>query len=91
MHVDLIIWDDENEPHITGPGEVTSDEVEEVIRAYPRRHTDPDDFSLSTGLPVIFGDTSSGKHIVVIYEDLGDNDFVIIRPTTAYPVPEYGD
>jgi hypothetical protein len=90
MHVDLIIWDDENEPHITGPGEVTVEEVEEVIRDSPRRH-DPDDFSYSTGLPLIYGDTSNGKHIVVVFEDLGDDDFVIIRPKTAYPVPGYGD
>ncbi len=36
MYVDVIIWDDENEPHITGPGEVTAEDVEKrfiAIRA----------------------------------------------------------
>jgi hypothetical protein len=64
MSVDLIIWDDDNEPHITGPGEVTVEEVEEVIRTYPRGHDDLDDYSDASGLPLIFGDTSTGKHIV---------------------------
>ena len=30
MFVDLIIWDDENEPHIVGPGEVTVEDVEGI-------------------------------------------------------------
>ena len=91
MYVDLIIWDDENEPHITGPGEVTVDDVEEVIRHHSGSHEDPDDYSDSTGLPLIYGDTSAGKHIVVIFEDLSDDDLIVIRPKTAYPVNEYGD
>ena len=32
-----------------------------------------------------------GKHIVVVFEDLSDDDLIIIRPKTAYPVKEYGD
>ncbi len=90
MYVDVIIWDDENEPHITGPGEVTTEDVEEVIHRYPGSHDNPDDYSASTGLPLIFGYTSTGKHIVVVFEDLSD-DLIIIRPKTAYPVKEYGD
>ena len=90
MYVDVIIWDDENEAHITGPGEVTTEDVEEVIHRHPGSHDDPDDYSASTGLPLIFGDTSTGKHIVVVFEDLSD-DLIIIRPKTAYPVKEYGD
>ncbi len=91
MYVDLIIWDDENEPHITAPGEVTPEEVDEAIRNHPRSHDDPDEYSVSTGSPLIYGDTSTGKHIVVIYEDLSDDDLIVIRPKTAYPVKEYGD
>jgi hypothetical protein len=91
MYVDLIIWDDENELHITGPGEVTVEEVEEVIRDSPRSHDDPDDYSNSSGFPLIYGDTSTGKHIVVVFEDCSDHDYVIIRPLTSYPVRAYGD
>lgn len=88
MYVDVIIWDDENEPHITGPGEVTTEDVEKVIHRHPGSHDVPDDYSASTGLPLIFGDTSTGKHIVVVFEDLSDDDLIIIRPKTAYPVKE---
>ncbi len=90
MYVDLIIWDDENEPHIVGPGEVTVENVEEVIRDHPGSHDDPDDYSASTGLPLIYRDTSSGVRIVVVYEVWSDDDLIIIRPKTAYPVKEYG-
>ena len=36
MYIDLILWDDEDDPqgnvqHIVGPGEVTQEEVEEVL------------------------------------------------------------
>jgi hypothetical protein len=61
-----------------------------VIRNHPGDHLSPDEYSDSSGLPLIYGDTSTGKHIVVIYEGLSD-DIVIIRPVTAYPVNEYGD
>lgn len=91
LYVDLIIWDDENEPHIVGPGEVTIEDVEEVIRDHPASQDDPEDYGAATGLPLIYGDTSTGKHIVIVYEDLSDDDLVIIRPKTAYPVREYGE
>jgi len=42
MYVDVIIWDDENEPHITGTGEVTTEDVEEMIYCHPGSHDDPD-------------------------------------------------
>jgi hypothetical protein len=90
MYIDLVIWDDENEPHIIDPGEVTADEVDEVIRNHPGDHDSPDEFSDTSGLPLIYGDTSTGKHVVVIYEDLSDDDLIIVRPVTAYPVKEYG-
>jgi hypothetical protein len=77
--------------HITASGDVTTDDVEDVIRDHPRRHDDPDDCSESTGLPMVFGDTSSGKHIVVIYEDWSDDEYTIIRRRTSYPVKAYGD
>jgi hypothetical protein len=90
MYVDLIVWDDENEPHIVGPGEVTVEDVEEVLHNHPGSHDDPDDYNASTGLPLIYGDTSSGERIVVVFEDWSDDDLIIIRPKTAYPVKEYG-
>jgi hypothetical protein len=93
MYVDLIIWDVEDDPdgnyqHIVGAGEVTADEVEGVIRDHQGA---PDDYSLTSGDPLIYGWTSTGKHIVVVYSDESEDDLVIVRPKTAYPVKEYGD
>ena len=48
-------------------------------------------YSDTTGDPIIFGTTSTGKRIAVVYSDESDADLVIIRPVMAYPVPEYGD
>ncbi len=62
-----------------------------MTRNHPGDHDAPDEFSDASGLPLIYGDTSTGKHIVVIYEDLSDDDLIVIRPKTAYPVKEYGD
>jgi hypothetical protein len=45
----------------------------------------------STGNPIIFGTTSTGKRIAVIFIDDSADDLVVIYPETAYPVPEYGD
>ena len=92
MYIDLIVWDDEDDPngnvqHIVGPGEVTTEEVDEVLND----HEGPFDSSDSSGNPIIFGWTSTGKHIAVIFAFEVDPDLVIVRPITAYPTPEYGD
>ncbi len=63
--------------------------MDAVLHAHPGQ--DPDDFSETSGLPMIFGTTPGGQRIVVIYQDDSDEDLVIITPVTAYPVPEYGD
>jgi hypothetical protein len=91
--VDLIAWDAEDDPvgnyqHIVGTGEVTAEEVEEVLAGHPGQR--PDAYSDTSGHPIIFGTTSTGKRIAVVYSDESEADLVIIRPVTAYPVPEYG-
>jgi len=93
MYMDLIVWDAEDDPdgnyqHIVGAGEVTAAEVEEVLSNHPGNQ--PNAYSDSTGNPMIFGTTTTGKRIAVVYSDESDADLIIIRPVTAYPVPEYG-
>jgi hypothetical protein len=93
MYIDLIAWDAEDDPdgnfqHIVGTGEVTADEVEEVVRRHEGDR--PDAYSDATGNPIIFGTTSTGKRLAVVYKDESDADLVIIRPITAYPVLEFG-
>jgi hypothetical protein len=94
VFIDLIAWDDEddsdgNYQHIVGAREVTVEDVEEVLHSHSGNN--PDAHSNTTGNPIIFGTTSTGNRIAVVYSDESDIDLVIIRPVTAYPVPEYGD
>ena len=83
----LVNWDDEDDPrgniqHIANNG-LTPDEVESVL-------LDPDATegrSRSSGRPLVFGYTYTGRYIVVIYEVFED-DPPIIRPVTAYEVDD---
>jgi hypothetical protein len=91
MYIDLIAWDDEDDPsgnvqHILGPGEVTIEEVEEVLRS----HQGKVEVSDQSGNPIVIGSTSTGKHIAVVFTFEGYRDLIIVSPITAYPVPEYG-
>ena len=60
-------------------GRFTKEEVEEVLE----NPTDAD-VSRSSGRPVVFGETSTGRHLMVVYEEI-DPDTVY--PVTAYDVP----
>jgi hypothetical protein len=78
-----IIWDLDDDPdgnvqHCAEHG-VTKEEVEEVFQ----NATDAD-ISRSSGAPVVFGDTTTGQHLMVVYEEI-DTDTVY--PVTAYDVP----
>jgi hypothetical protein len=82
-----IIWDLPDDPdgnyfHITEGHDVTADEVEEVLRSPDSE----DAVSRSSGEPAVFGWTSTGKFIIVIYELVLD-DPRTLYPITAYPVP----
>jgi hypothetical protein len=91
-YFDLIAWDAEDDPdgnyqHIVA-GEVTAEEVEEVLSNHDGDH--PDAYSETTANLIIFGTTATGKRIAVVYSDESVADLVIIRPVSAYPVQEYG-
>ena len=84
-----VIWDLEDDPqgnvqHILDH-DVTQDEVEEVMDAY----FDTTTASRSSGNPITFGWTSTGKYLAVVWE-LVDEDIPTVYPLTAYPVPERG-
>jgi hypothetical protein len=92
VFIDLIDWDDDDNQqgnlwHIICTGEVTKEEVEEVLDD----HQGDIETSDESGNPIIFGWTSTGKHIAVVFLFEDDPDLVIVRPKTAFPVPEYGD
>jgi hypothetical protein len=86
LDFDLIEWDDESDPrgntrHIADNG-LTPEEVEAVLCDPASRPG----VSRSTGRPVVFGTTPTGKTIIVIYERRKDGRDVIIRPVTAYEI-----
>ena len=85
-----VIWDLEDDPegnyqHII-EHDVTPEEVEEVLNDRASRTTT----SVSSGRPITFGWTSTGKYIGVVWE-LVEDDPRVIYPITAYPVPEPGE
>jgi hypothetical protein len=83
MPFDSIIWDLDEDPngnvqHCAGHG-VSKEEVEDVLQ-----HASDSDVSRSSGRPVVFGDASTGRHLMVVYEEI---DGSTVYPITAYEVP----
>ena len=79
-----IIWDLDDDPdgnvqHCAEHG-VTKEEVEEAFQ-----NAKDADISRSSGRPVIFGDTSTGRHLMVVYEEI---DADTVCPVTAFDVPK---
>src|ERR1051325_3454364 len=78
-----ILWDLDDHPEVSvqhcAEHGVTKEEVEEVFQ----NATDAD-ISRSSGRPVVFGDTSTGRHLMVVYEEI---DADTVYPVTAYDVP----
>ncbi len=82
----IVIWDLDDDPdgnavHIAEHG-VTSEEVEEVLQ----NEDNTTDVSASTGRPITFGWTTTGKHLAVVWEVAAD-DPRMIYPITAYETP----
>lgn len=81
----IVIWDDEpggNVEHVAEHG-LTPEEVDEVLLddSIPTAH------SATTNWPCKFGYISTGKYIIVIWDE-GNDDPRMIYPVTAYEVPE---
>lgn len=77
-----VIWDDEPQGNVEHIAEhdLTPEDVEEVL-LNPVDHN----VSRSPGLPIVFGFTSDGRYILVVYEKLSDS---MVYPATAYDVEE---
>ena len=87
MDAAIVAWDDDDDPdgnvaHIAPHG-LTPDEVEDVLL----NPTSSRGFSRSSGLPTRFGHTRTGRYVVVIFSEESD-DPRVVRPVTAYDVPE---
>jgi hypothetical protein len=83
-----IIWDSEDDEqdnyhHIVTEGHgITQEDVDEVLRAHHSEATT----SRTTGNPVCFGWTTTGKYIAVVFEESCD-DPLMLYPITAYEAP----
>ena len=77
------IWDLEDDARGNvqhcGQHGVSKEEAEEVL-------LNPIDFgeSASSGYPVVFGDTSTGRHLMVVYQEI---DADTVYPINAFEVP----
>jgi uncharacterized DUF497 family protein len=81
-------WDDpddegSNVAHVAEHG-LTPDEVESALLDENATF----DVSDSSGRPIAFGPTHTGRFVVVVFEILNPADPLVIRPITAYDVPE---
>jgi uncharacterized DUF497 family protein len=84
----LIDWDEPedeggNTAHVT-EHDLTPEEVETAL--FDDKTTF--DVSDSSGRPIAFGITDTGRFIAIVFEVLNPADPLIIRPITAYDVPE---
>ena len=85
MHVDLFDWDDDDNPtgntrHITSAGHDPID-IEEAILG----HRGPVELTRKTRRPMIRATTADGEEIIIVFEIDVAEDFVIVRPVTAFP------
>ena len=81
------LWDDADDPdgnvtHIAEHG-LTPAEVEDVLLD----DTISEQVSRSSGRPCKFGHTSTGRFIIVVFDEAHD-DPRMLYPITAYEVPE---
>jgi hypothetical protein len=77
-----VIWNSEpggNVEHIA-EHDLTPEDIEDVLFDPAER-----DRSRSSGLPIVFGFTSGGRYIAVVYEQI---DASTVYPVTAYEVEE---
>ena len=83
MPFDAIIWDLDDDPdgnvQHCAEHDVTKEEVEEVFE----NATDAD-ISRSSGRPVVIGDTTAGRHLMVVFDEIDDDT---VYPVTAFEVP----
>ena len=84
----LVDWDEPtdeggNTAHVAKHG-MTPEEVESVLFAEDTTF----EVSDSSGRPVAFSTTETGRFVVVVFKVLNPADPLVIRPITAYEVPE---
>jgi uncharacterized DUF497 family protein len=85
LNFTTILWDRDDDPkgnvqHIGAKHGLTKDDVEDVFQSPTGTGV-----SRSSGRPIVFGNTRTGRHIMVVYKVI---DASTVRPITAYDVPK---
>ena len=80
MPFDAVIWDRDDDPHGNVHHCTKSGLTKEEIEAVFLNGTDAD-VSPSSGRPVVFGDTETGKRLMLVYE--------LVNKYTIYPIVAY--
>jgi len=80
MPFDAVIWDQDDDPN----GNVRHCAEHGVTKEEVLQNAADADVSRSSGRPVLFGDTSAGRHLMVVYERI---DADTVYPVSAYDVP----
>jgi hypothetical protein len=75
----FFVWSEEIVTYLALHG-VTEEEFEEIVS-----NPEFDDISESSGRPIAFGETSTGKRLGCVYELLDD---VTVLPVTAFEIEE---
>jgi uncharacterized DUF497 family protein len=84
----LVDWDDPNDEGSNTAHVAEHGLTPEVVESALFDENTTFDVSESSGRPIAFGRTGSGRFIVVVFEVLNPADPLVIRPITAYDVPE---
>jgi hypothetical protein len=83
----VVLWDLDDDPdgnyvHIVVEHDVSQDEVDDVMS----NPTNPTTESDSSGCPITFGWTQTGRYIGVVWELVLDDPYTI-KPVTAFDAP----
>jgi len=82
VSISTVVWDPDDDPngnvqHIAH-NDIGKDEVEEVLESPLGQ-----DISRSAGRPIVFGETSTGRLIAVVFEEI---DHQLVYPITAFDI-----
>ena len=81
---DFIHWKPRIVRHVAHNG-LSTDEVEDVLYDPGSRRTNSNSPPFR---PVRIGNTSTGKRIIVVFDEFEDGGYVMIEPVTAYEISD---
>ena len=84
----LIDWDEQDDEGSNTAHIAEHDLTPEAVESALFDENTTFDVSDSSGRPIAFGRTNTGRFIPVVFEVLNPADPLVIRPITAYDVPE---